>query len=641
MTNRQIYPGGGGPSDREVRRRRPLRFFAAALIIALTFGGLGGRLVVIQFDAAAPSGGTSAVIRGHRIVEELITPARGLVYDRSGNVLAKNVAVYAVQIRPGDLSLTIRAQVVDMLAKILNMDPVRIITLLDRSTGSLWEPIRIANNVNERAARLINEERASLPGVETVVESRRVYPYGSLISQVVGYVGRVDAVELSALAPVGYTVTDFIGRAGVESSYESTLRGTPGIRQVEVDAKGRIVRILGVTKPPINGASITLTIDITSQQRASTALEWALKVSKIKEGVVISANPQNGEVIAMASLPTYDNNDFSAGISNAAYQKYLANNYSPLLNHAVGSNFPPGSTYKLVTYSCALDNNLVTPTTQLASTAYLEAGGEKFYEWNHKGFGGGLLTPAEAFMWSSNVVTFRLASLVKIDRLSTCGRQWGFGTPTGIDLPGEASGLVPDQTWARATINRGLYDAEVMQSGQGQGYDLATPIQLLNAFSALANSGTLWRPHVVLNIINPDGTVTPIAPVANGQVGMKESTYREMRHAARKVEQSLIMSQGMWRMPLYLFGKSGTAQFGLRDKQGRLPYHNWLGGFVAPTNDFSKHDATFSFVVFMHSSNTVGNAAKEVAKYYIQMQYKLQIDYRRPELLRRGNFYGE
>ena len=244
-------------------------------------------------------------------------------------------------------------------------------------------------------------------------------------------------------------------------------------------------------------------------------------------------------------------------------------------------------------------------------------------------------------MWSSNVVTFRLASLVKITRLSACGRQWGFGAPTGIDLPGEASGLVPDQTWARSTINRGLYDAEVMQSGQGQGYDLATPIQLLNAFEALANSGTLWQPHVVLSITNPDGTVTPIAPVANGQVGMKESTYREMRHAARKVEQSLIMSQGMWRMPLYLFGKSGTAQFGVRDKQGRLPYHNWLGGFVAPTNDFSKHDSTFAFVVFMHSSNTVGNAAKEVAKYYIQMQYKLNVDYRRPELLRQGNFYGE
>jgi penicillin-binding protein 2 len=640
MTPPQIYPGGGGPSEPEVRRRRPLRFFAAALVVLLTFGGLGGRLLLIQLGATNSSGVTTAVARGNRIVEELITPARGLVLDRAGRVLAKNIAVYAVQIRPGDLSLTVRAQVVKTLGEILKMDPVRIITLLDRSTGSLWEPIRIANNVSERAARLIDEEHASLPGVETVVEARRVYPYGTLISHIVGYVGRIDGVEASALAPAGYTVVDFIGRAGVEASYEEALRGTPGIRQVEVDAKGRLVRILGVTKPPVNGSSLTLTIDIDAQQRASTALAWGIKVAQNKEGVVASINPQNGEVIALASLPAYDNNDFAAGISNAKYQSYLANKYSPLLNHGIGSYFPPGSTYKLVTYSCALENRLVTPTTRIPSTAFLEVGGEKFYEWNRRGFGGSL-TPAEAFMWSSNVITFRLAQLVQISRLSTCGRQWGFGAPTGIDLPGEISGLVPDQAWARATINRGLYDAEVMQSAQGQGYDLTSPIQVLNSFAALANSGTLWKPRVVLSITSPDGTITPTVPVANAQVGMRESTYQEMRRAARKVALSPIMSQGIWLMPLNVFGKSGTAQYGARDKLGRLPYHNWMGGFVAQTENSSKRDSTFAYVVFMHGANTVGNAAKEVTKYYLQLQFDLKNDYRRPGLLARGNFYGE
>ena len=640
MTTPQVYPGGGGGGNHDVRRRRPLRYFAAALVLLLTFGGLGGRLMLIQFGATTSSGTTNTVARGHRIVEELITPARGLVLDRSGNVLAKNVAVYAVQIRPGDLSLTIRAQVVKTLGEILNMDPVRIITLLDRSTGSLWEPIRIANNVNERAARLIDEERASLPGVETVVEARRIYPYGTLISHIVGYVGRIDSVEASTLAPAGYTVVDFIGRAGVEASYEETLRGTPGIRQVEVDAKGRLVRILGVTKPPVDGDSITLTIDIEAQKRATTALEWGLKSAGTKEGVVASMNPQNGEIIAMASLPTYDNNDFSAGITNAKYQKYLANKFSPLLNHTVGSYFPPGSTYKLVTYSCALNNNLVTPTTRFQSTAFVEVDGEKFYEWNRAGFGGSL-TPSEAYSWSSNVVTFQLARLIKIDQLSACGRQWGFGAPTGIDLPSEISGLVPDQAWARATINRGLYNAEVLQSAQGQGYDLVTPIQVLNSFAALANSGTLWRPHVVLSITHADGSVTPITPVANGDVGMKESTYREMRLAGRKMALNPGPSQGISRMPLFISAKSGTAQYGVRDNLGRLPFHNWMGGFVAPTNDWSRHDSTFAYVVFMHGTNTVGNAAKEVTKYYLQLQFDLKKDYRTAALLARGNHFGE
>jgi penicillin-binding protein 2 len=640
MTTPQIYPGGGGPSEREVRRRRPLRFFTAALVVLLTFGGLGGRLLLIQLGATASSGATSVVARGHRIVEEIITPARGLVMDRSGRVLAKNIAVYAVQIRPGDLSLTVRPQVVKTLAEILKMDPVRIITLLDRSTGSLWEPIRIANNINERAARLINEEHASLPGVETIVEARRVYPYGTLISHIVGYVGRIDSVEASTLAPAGYTVVDFIGRAGVEASYEETLRGTPGIRQVEVDAKGRIVRVLGVTKPPIDGASLTLTIDIEAQQRATTALEWGLKSARTQEGVVASINPQNGEIIAMASLPTYDNNDFSAGISNAKYQKYLANKYSPLLNHTVGSHFAPGSTYKLVTFSCALDFNLVSPSTRFQSTAYLELDGERFYEWNRAGFGR-TLTPSEAYSWSSNVVTFQLARLIKVDRLATCGRQWGFGAPSGIDLPSEIAGLVPDQTWARSTINRGLYNAEVLQSAQGQGYDLVTPIQVLNSFAALANSGTLWRPRVVLHITHADGSITPITPVVNSEVGMKESTYREMRLAGRKMALNPGPSQGISRMPLFVSAKSGTAEYGVRDYLGRLPFHNWMGGFVAPTNDWSKADSEFAYVVFMHGTNTAGNAAKEVTKYYLQLQYDLKRDYRTPGLLARGNFFGE
>ena len=640
MTTPQVYPGGGGASEREVRRRRPLRFIAAALVVLLTFGGLGGRLLLIQLGATTASSTTTAVARGHRVVEEIITPARGLVMDRSGRVLAQNIAVYAVQIRPGDLSLTIRAQVVKTLGEILNMDPVRIITLLDRSTGSLWEPIRIANNVNERAARLIDEERASLPGVETIIESRRVYPYGTLISHIVGYVGRIDGVEASTLAPAGYTVVDFIGRAGVEASYEEALRGTPGIRQVEVDAKGRLVRILGVTKPPVNGASLTLTIDIEAQQRATTALEWGLKSARTQEGVVASMNPQNGEIIALASLPAYDNNDFSAGISNAKYQKYLANKYSPLLNHAVGSHFAPGSTYKLVTFSCALDFSLATPSTRFQSTAFLEVDGERFYEWNRAGFGR-TLTPSDAYSWSSNVVTFQLARLLRIDRLATCGRQWGFGAPTGIDLPSEISGLVPDQTWARSTINRGLYNAEVLQSAQGQGYDLVTPIQVLNSFSALANSGTLWRPHVVLSITHADGSITPITPVVNGEVGMKESTYREMRLAGRKMALNPGPSQGISRMPLFVSAKSGTAEYGVRDYLGRLPYHNWMGGFVAPTNDWSKDDSEFAYVVFMHGTNTAGNAAKEVTKYYLQLQFDLKRDYRTPALLARGNFFGE
>jgi penicillin-binding protein 2 len=396
-----------------------------------------------------------------------------------------------------------------------------------------------------------------------------------------------------------------------------------------------------VTKTPIAGKSVVLTIDVEAQQRAFDALAWGVKAAGNKEGAVTSVNPQNGEIIAMASLPTYDNNLFASGITTAQYQKYLNNKNAPLLNHAVGSHFPPGSTYKLVTYSCALENRVVGVDETLVTPAYLEVGGQKFYEWNRAGFGR-RLTPAQGFSYSSAVITYQLAQRLKIDRLAACGRAWGFGEPTGIDLPTEIGGVVPDQDWARTTISRALYDGEVLQSALGQGYDLATPLQVMNSFAALANGGTLWQPHVVLELRNPDGTLAEtITPVEKGRVGMRAATLAEMRRAARLVVANSAMTRNLGQIPLNLTGKTGTAEYGVRDKQGRLPYHNWISGFVAPTDDWSKTDADFAYVVFMHGSNTAGNAAIEVLKRYLQLQYDLKRDYRIPGSMSIGNYYGE
>ena len=622
--------------------RRPLRYASAVVLTALIGGLLSVRLVTVQASGdGAATRSISTLSDGNRIIEEIIAPPRGLILDRAGRVLAENIASYAVQIRPGDLPLTIRPGVVKRLAEILNIDPVRITMTLDRATGSIWEPVRIASVVDERITRFIEEERAALPGVETIFEARRAYPLGELTSQVVGYVGRIDALELSALAAAGYNELDYIGRAGVEQSYEQVLRGTPGIRQIEIDAQGREVRELGVTKLPVAGKSVVLTIDAEAQQRAFDALSWGVKAAGNKQGVVTSMNPQNGEIIAMASLPTYDNNLFSAGITTAQYQKYLDNKNAPLLNHAIGSHFPPGSTYKLVTFSCALDEGVVREDETLASLPYLEVGDQKFYEWNRAGFGR-RLTPAQGFSYSSAVVTYQLAQRLKIDRLADCGKAWGFGRPTGIDLPNEIGGLVPDQEWARSAISRTLYDGEVLQSALGQGYDLATPLQVLNSFSALANGGTLWKPHVVLEIREPDGTLAETTtPVAAANVDMRSSTLTEMRRASRLVVTNEYMTKNLGQLPLFLTGKTGTAEYGVRDKQGRLPYHHWISGFVAPTDDWRRTDSDFAYVVFMHGSNTASNAAIEVLKRYLQLQYDFTRDYRIPGAMSIGNYYGE
>ena len=622
--------------------RRPLRYLSAVVLTALVGALLSVRLVAVQANSdGAATRNLTTLSDGHRIIEQIIAPPRGLILDRQGRVLAENIATYAVQIRPGDLPLTIRPEVVARLGEILGIDPVRITMTLDRATGSIWEPVRIASVVDERITRFIEEERAALPGVETIFEARRAYPTGELTSQVVGYVGRIDALELSALSAAGYNELDYIGRAGVEQSYEDVLRGEPGIRQIEIDAQGREVRELGITKLPVAGKSVVLTIDVEAQQRALDALSWGVKAAGNKQGVVTSMNPQNGQIIAMASLPTYDNNFFSAGITTEQYQKYLNNKNAPLLNHATGSHFPPGSTYKLVTYSCALNTGAVRAGETLKTPAYLEVGDQKFYEWNRSGFGRSM-TPAQGFSYSSAVVTYQLAQRLKIDRLAACGRAWGFGRPTGVDLPNEIGGLVPDQDWARGAIRRTLYDGEVLQSALGQGYDLATPLQVLNSFAALANGGTLWKPHVVLEIREPDGTLVEAKePEVVSRVDMSAGTLTEMRRAARLVVTNEHMTKNLGQLPVNLTGKTGTAEYGVRDKQGRLPYHHWISGFVAPTDNWSRTDADFAYVVFMHGSNTVSNAAIEVLKRYLQLQYDFARDYRIPGAMSIGNYYGE
>ena len=629
---------GGGLSA----TRRQLRFLAVAFVGLTLFGALAVRMAALQV-AGGISGGTNAgeLAQGHQVVERPITPDRGRILDRQGRVLAKNVATYSIEIVPGNLPLTARPQVLAELGAIIMMDPARITMMLDRVTGSMWDPVRIANSINESAARLIDEERDALPGVQTIIEAHRVYPFGAVVSHVVGYVARIDATELATLSSAGYSAKDFIGRAGVEASYEAELRGTPGVQALELDARGRVIRDLGIIKAPIPGKTLVLTIDMTAQQHAYDALTWGLKPAKNKHGVVAAMDPQTGEVLALASYPSYDNNDFATGITNEQYRAYLQSKFGPLVDAAVAEQDPPGSTYKLVTYSCALQNSLVGPNEGLSTPAYVEVGGEKFYEWNKTGFGR-TMTPAIGFSFSSAVVTYQLAQRIKIDRLSQCGHAWGFGAPTGIDLPGEVSGVVPDQAWAQVAINRGLYDGEVLQSALGQGYDLVTPMQLLNAYAALANGGTLWTPHVALEFRSADGaTVEPVAPVQLGSVGMRANVLAYMRAAARLVVTNHYMHADLSQMPLNVVGKTGTAEYGVRDKKGRLPYHNWLAGFVAPTANWARTDARFAYVSFMFGSNTVGNAAVEVTKKFLQGQFNLTGNYTIPGYLRLGNYYGE
>ena len=629
-----------------VERGRPLgRFVAFGLVIVVVTGALTARLGYLQL---VQGGDYSARAEQQRTVLEAVPSTRGLIYDRAGVPLVTNVPTYSVKIRSEDLPASIREPVVARLAALLGKDATEINTTIDTNPGSRFDLVRIASDVPEDTARIISESSVELPGVEVVVETRRDYPLGALVSQLVGYTGPISPEGLEALRESGYLPDDLIGKAGVEAVYEEELRGTYGIDRVERDATGRRTGVLEQIRESVPGSSLNLTIDVTTQKMAEKAMRWGMKEAGLKRGVVIVMNPQTGEILALVSLPSYDNNLFARGISNADFKKLVENPDQPLLNHAVAAHYPPGSTYKLVTGTGALADRKITANTELLTKSYLTLGDTRFYEWKRGGWGRCDLDCG--FGHSADTYFYQLSGMLGIDRLAYWAHQYGFGAPTGVDLPGEVSGIVPSNEWKLDTLGAPIYPGETYQAGIGQGYDVVTPLQLINAYAALANGGKLMQPQVVREVLGPDGEVVrPFEPRLIRKLDVKPAVLREMREATRNV-QLIRHTYNLVDLPIVMAGKSGTAEFGARDSKGRLPFHSWFVAFVPKDprkqaddpgglKAVRRTDSNLVVLAFAYDSRTKGNAATEIVKYFLQQKYKIKKEYRNFDLLERGNFY--
>ena len=623
--------------DRPKPVRSLSRFLAFALIAIISVSGLTARLFYLQIV----DGGRLATlaVRNQTVIDAIKSP-RGVILDRTGRALVANVPNFVVKLRPSDLPLDQRLVVVDRLAALLGMSAADINATVDGNPGSAFDLVRIAEDVDEDTARLISEAGDELPGVEVDVEARREYTDGPLMSQILGYTGPVSGEQLKTLKDAGYLPDDLIGKVGIEARYESQLRGVYGSESVQRNASGRRTQVLRTIAEPRPGDSLTLTIDTKEQGYAQKALLWAMKKVGIKRGVVIVMNPQTGEVLALVSLPTYDDNVFARGISNASYAKLLNNPDKPLLNHATQAHYPPGSTYKLVAGTGVLADKKISATTKVRTRGYLTLGSTRFYEWNHRGFGACDIYCG--FGHSSDTFFFQMAGKLGIDRLGYWANRYGFGQPTGIDLPGEVSGIVPSNAWKQNALGSRILPGETYQAGIGQGYDVVTPIQLINAYAALANGGTLHQPQIVREIVGPDGTVVqPFAPKVLRKAVAPASVLRTMRNAARRTV-TLRHTWNLVDLPIKVAGKSGTAEFGTRDSKGRLPFHSWFVGFVPKDPRHGSFNGTGSELValaFAYDSRTKGNVATEIVKYYMQLHFGIKKDYRLPGLLKRGNFY--
>jgi penicillin-binding protein 2 len=635
------FANEGPPS----RRLWP-RFIVIGAAVIVVVAALGIRLFQLQVVQA---GYYQSLSTGPRSSTQQTRVTRGLMYDRKGRLLVENVPLFTVKIKPGELPFEQRDAVVGRLSTLLKMSRVRIYRKIDKLTGSRYDPVKLATDVPADTARIIAEENLTLPGVSVEVEARRHYRYGALVSHLLGWTGPVTPSDYERLADDGYLPDDIIGQSGLEQTFERELRGTYGVQKVERDAQGRVTRVLETLQEPKAGYSLELTIDVDIQRTAEQALKWAMGIVGLRRGVFIVMNPQTGEILAMVSLPSFNNNKFADGVGKKEWKRLVNDKDGPLRNFAINEHFPPGSTYKMVTGVGALQDRRITASTTFHTAAYITIGGVKFWDWNK--YGWGWISIYDGFAHSSDTFFYQVAQTLGIDRLGYWAHQFGFGQTTGVDLPGEVPGLVPTNAWKKRVFNAPIYPGETVQAGIGQGYDLVTPLQLINAYNALANGGTLYRPQLVRRVLGPNGKVIkPFKPDVIRKLPVDAGVLRTMRVAARGVP-VVRHTYNLVDLPVVMAVKSGTAEFGLRDSLGRLPFHSWSVGFT-PRNwhktssdpggfdAVRRTDAQLSFLAFAFDSRTEGNAATEIVKYFLQLYYNVQGDYRQTWLLTRTNFYG-
>lgn len=613
--------------------RSASRFVAFGVIGAFLFAVLGGRLFQLQVIEGTVR---AEQAEAARTVEVAIPSQRGLIFDRAGRPVAINVPTWTVAVRPADLPDDRQNTILGRVADLVDRSFGELRARFDAYHGSPFDLVPLATDIDREAALVIAEEGGTLPGIELQVVPRRQYlnelgqPEGTLLSHILGYTGPIDADELARLGGSGYLHDDPIGRTGIEAGFESELRGQYGSARWERDATGRLVKVVEETSQPEAGRNLVLTIDARLQRMAMDSLLWGMREANVSQGVTIVMDPQTGEILAMVSLPAYDNNAFAAGIPDELYQAYLTDPNLPLRNHAISDIYPPGSTFKLVTGLAALQEGVTTPSRRWQTYGCYQIpgapAGDCLYDWNRAGFG--RLNIVEAFAISSDTFFYQMAVQLGVDRLAKWAFELGFGSPTGIDLPGEASGIIASTKWAQSQGRSGVYTGEVAQAGIGQSVIAVTPLQLMNAYAAMANGGHLMRPQIVLGEADGDGNlVERYEPEVLHEVAADPSNLGLMRIGAREViTTGHAYNIRDLRLPGALSGKTGTAEFGLPDVNGVLPFHSWFVAFVPSTPGAT--DSTLAVLTFTYKATVIGNVSTEVVKYFLQQYFELDQDLR-------------
>ena len=532
-----------------------LRIGAAGVAVLIAFGVLFARfayLQVVQRDYYH----TKA--EDNRISIVPVAPNRGLILDRNGVVLARNYSAYTLEIQTAKVAdvertITELSEVVDIQPK--DRSRFRKLLLETRNAESL--PIRTRLTDEEVAKFAANRYR--FPGVEIKARLFRQYPFGELASHVIGYIGRINHKDQEKLEELGveanYRGTDFVGKSGIEGSYQSELHGTTGIEQVEIDAGGRGIRTLSRT-PAQSGNDITLALDIKLQEIAENAFAG-------RRGALVAIEPATGGVLALVSKPGYDPNLFVEGIDPQSWAELNNSPDRPLNNRAIAGLYPPGSTFKPYLALAALETGKRRPSQSIFDPGFFDFGGRRFRD--DKVGGHGTVDMYKSIVHSCDTYYYVLSNDMGIDLIARSIAPFGFGARTGIDLEGESMGVLPSPEWKQRRFKKPeqqkWYAGETISIGIGQGYNAYTPVQMALAMAAIANNGAVYKPHLANHIDNQrTGSRRYLEPELLRRIPFKDEHIEFIKQAMAGVNTEGTGTRAFAGAQYTSGGKTGTAQ---------------------------------------------------------------------------------
>jgi len=579
------------------RPRWSLRLAAAGALAVVALGILAVKLTQVQV-VEGPS--LAALARQNSVHRIVLEAERGIVYDRHGAPLVENAPAWNVELVPEALPATSAARASELaeLARVMQVDPDALAAEI--ASADPYGGVMVGPSLSEDQELTIAERLPALPGVSIARHPVRTYLYATLLSHVLGYVGPIDSSQWPALKRRGYQPDELVGKVGVEAGLEQYLRGVDGWADVVVDARGMLVRTLD-SQAPVTGDSVYLSIDLNLEKSTSNALVAGLRRDQKLAGASVVIDPRSGEVLAMVSVPGYDTNLFTHGITPAQYAQLLGDPQLPLLNRAIAGQYAPGSTFKMVTAAAGLQEGKITPQTLLNCPSYLTFGGWTYHNW--ASYGLGYMNVAKALAVSCDTFFYQVAASVGDVTLARYARAFGFGTAKSIEMPGVQPGLVPDSIWKAIACgmpggNPGACRwtiGDTVTLGIGQSALLTTPLNQAVYVAALANGGSVLQPTLVHRIAAASGRVILAQKtIVTGHVPVSAFNLAAIREGMRE-EINRPYNMNYWfraaGVPADGGGKTGTAQWGGTGLD--LPTHAWFV-FFAP---FALPDVAMSIFV--------------------------------------------